>query len=59
MDACFELPRLKCNVCGYSWIPRISTGPKKCPECYSRDWDKENRADTILMEIRKLGKLEA
>ena len=29
----------KCNKCGYEWVARTEN-PKECPECKSRDWDK-------------------
>jgi uncharacterized OB-fold protein len=54
MEACYdELPHYKCNVCGYTWIPR-SAKPKKCPDCFSREWDTETPPDTVFMEARKL-----
>ncbi len=29
----------KCNKCGYEWVARTEN-PRECPECKSRDWDK-------------------
>jgi predicted Zn-ribbon and HTH transcriptional regulator len=27
-----QLPKIKCQKCGYEWIPRVEN-PKKCPKC--------------------------
>lgn len=35
------LEQLKCEHCGYRWFPRSSNRPVKCPECQSRNWDKD------------------
>jgi predicted amidophosphoribosyltransferase len=34
---------LKCERCGYEWIPRSNTLPKVCPnrKCKSPYWDRE------------------
>ena len=32
--------KLKCKICKYEWVPRIETKPKECPDCKSRNWDK-------------------
>jgi len=31
---------LKCERCGEVWFPRIAS-PKECPNCKSRDWNKQ------------------
>lgn len=33
------LPLLKCAKCGHSWVPRVAV-TKRCPNCFSRNWDK-------------------
>jgi len=33
---------IKCKRCGYKWIPRTEK-PKRCPNCSSRVWDKEDK----------------
>ena len=39
-----KLKGLKCNNCGYQWIPRSSKEkPLICPRCKSARWDKEPR----------------
>ena len=39
-----KLTILKCQRCGYEWIPRSTQPPKRCPSapngCGSRYWDK-------------------
>ena len=35
-----ELDQCECQKCGYKWTPRKKK-PKSCPECKSRDWDKD------------------
>lgn len=34
------MKKLKCNRCGYKWIPRIYKKPCECPSCKRRDWSK-------------------
>ena len=41
MEAQGKIPRLTCQNCGHTWIPRVES-PRKCPECQSRDWDVED-----------------
>ena len=35
--------RFKCLRCGHTWLPRILTKPKACPNCKSRAWDKAKK----------------
>lgn len=35
--------KLECKKCGYEWYPRAVAMPKKCPECQSRNYNKEKR----------------
>ena len=37
-----ELPEMRCNRCGYKWIPRI-TKPRKCPDCKTILWDRPRK----------------
>jgi rubrerythrin len=31
------LPEYRCNLCGYTWIPRTNA-PDECPKCRRRNW---------------------
>jgi hypothetical protein len=33
-----SIPVLKCERCGYEWIPRREEAPKVCPACKCRTW---------------------
>jgi len=33
---------MKCNKCGYKWIPRVKY-PIECPRCKRLDWNKGNK----------------
>jgi predicted Zn-ribbon and HTH transcriptional regulator len=39
---------LRCHVCGYEWLPRITTRPVKCPNqrCQSPYWDRPKVSDS-------------
>ena len=49
-----ELPRLKCNQCGHTWIPRVLK-PKKCPRqsCQSEYWNEPKREKRARVQINK------
>ena len=32
--------RKECLRCGYSWWPRSTDAPKRCPKCTSPYWDR-------------------
>lgn len=32
------IPTLTCGRCTYSWLPRYSRAPKRCPSCGSPEW---------------------
>lgn len=34
------LPAYACLRCAHHWIPRITTKPKRCPNCKSPYWNK-------------------
>ena len=34
------LPRYECLRCGYRWIPRIETLPKRCARCRTPYWNR-------------------
>ena len=34
-----KVHKIKCNQCGYEWIPRIED-VRICPKCHSLRWDK-------------------
>jgi rubrerythrin len=34
----------ECLICGYLWDAR-KDNPKACPECKSRNWDKEKKGE--------------
>lgn len=36
------MEKLKCKECGYEWNSRVEK-PIECPDCKSRNWDKEVR----------------
>lgn len=38
-----DLLKLKCNRCGYEWVPRKNELPQHCPGCNSPYWNKERR----------------
>jgi hypothetical protein len=38
-----ELPTLKCERCGWAWVPRTPS-PRRCPRCYSQEWNSSNPA---------------
>jgi rubrerythrin len=33
--------------CGYWWVSRIEN-PKKCPSCFSRDWNKNIKVEKAV-----------
>jgi predicted Zn-ribbon and HTH transcriptional regulator len=37
----YQVTRLKCQRCGYEWVPRTERKPKTCParKCHSPYWD--------------------
>ena len=35
-----NLPTIKCLRCGYEWVPRQPTKPRKCAKCNSFLWNK-------------------
>jgi len=37
-----KIDKFICERCKYEWIPRAETPPKKCPNCYSRNWNKKS-----------------
>ena len=41
IDRVLDLKKLRCKVCGRSWIPR-SENPKVCPKCKSTRWNDES-----------------
>ncbi len=36
---------LTCLRCGYTWRPRASTLPRKCPRCNSPYWNRQRLKD--------------
>jgi len=34
---------LTCKRCLHRWYPRITTPPKRCPQCQSPYWNKERK----------------
>ncbi|MHA1867436.1 MAG: hypothetical protein ACTSXD_05165 [Candidatus Heimdallarchaeaceae archaeon] len=34
--------KLKCNKCGYEWIPRVKN-PIECPKCKSLYWNENKK----------------
>jgi predicted Zn-ribbon and HTH transcriptional regulator len=47
-----ELPKCICADCGYEWVKR-SNNPKRCPKCFSRDWNLEPIMPVILANEMK------
>ena len=46
-----EIPKVKCEKCGESWIPRVKT-IVQCPFCKNRKWyvkgnKKKEEADNV------------
>lgn len=41
----------RCGKCGYGWEARIEN-PKSCPECKSRDWNKNEKTIKNKVERR-------
>lgn len=41
------IEQLRCEKCGYRWLPRSANRPVKCPECQSRNWDKLDDKKTV------------
>lgn len=39
-----ELIKVRCNKCGYEWIPRTDK-PKACPSCKQYQEKKEKKAN--------------
>lgn len=36
------LPEYRCQLCGYTWIPRTNI-PDECPRCRRRNWWKQDK----------------
>jgi predicted Zn-ribbon and HTH transcriptional regulator len=36
-----SVKKYKCADCGYVWEPVVTHLPKKCPNCQSKEWNKE------------------
>ena len=51
-DNKMQLPRLKCKRCGYTWVPRIETKPKTCPNCKNPNWDEERSEREMKVKQR-------
>jgi predicted Zn-ribbon and HTH transcriptional regulator len=39
------IKELFCNKCGWKWFPRIMTKPIKCPNCQTKKWGDDGKAD--------------
>ena len=39
----FELPRLVCLKCNYTWTPRKKGQIYDCPSCRSLDWNSDKK----------------
>jgi predicted Zn-ribbon and HTH transcriptional regulator len=50
--AFFTLPTLRCQRCGYDWIPRIRR-VTICPTCKSTLWDKPKEPKVIKSERKR------
>jgi len=49
-----QMTVLKCTRCGYAWVQRKLTSPKRCPACNSPYWDKERvRAATVQKIVKE------
>ena len=38
-----NIPYLKCNRCGHTWIPRSPNLPRVCARCNSPYWNKDRK----------------
>lgn len=51
-----ELPKYKCNRCGYTWTPR-KPNPKVCADCRSPYWNSPRKnkisIDNRLKNLKK------
>ncbi len=51
------LTELRCEHCGYRWLPRTAL-PKACPQCSSRAWagkrerERDERGRFVVREER-------
>ena len=51
MEIEVKVKKYTCTKCNYSWISRITTKPKQCPNCKSTNWAtsrKDNKKRKIL-----------
>lgn len=50
----------KCNRCAYCWPKRAQVGPKACPKCHSKYYDKPRRylTEAQAAELAAKGRLE-
>ena len=39
------MKKCECQKCGYEWESR-KENPKSCPECKTRNWDKDKKKVT-------------
>ena len=45
---------LKCKRCGHEWLPRILHRQAKCPNCQSKQWDKEREDGASKVDSREV-----
>lgn len=55
MDKEIVITRLRCNRCGYSWLPRSLKVPKRCPnhKCGSPYWNRKRVYKIKKKEVKK------